>query len=154
MRKLFLVLPDIRSAQNVGAMFRTADAFGVSHIFIIGYTPAPIDRFGRARSDIAKSALGAEKTIPWSQHESLMEVIEQLKKQNVKVVAIEQSPRSIDYRTLPTDTSVAIVMGNEVEGLSEDILNHVDMIAEIPMKGMKESLNVSVACGIILSRLS
>lgn len=148
-----LILENIRSAHNVGAIFRTADAVGITHIYLCGYTPAPIDRFGRERTDIAKSALGAEKTIPWESVVSAVEVIAKLKTQQITTIALEQDTRAVDYKTIHPSGGIAVVVGNEVDGVSQEVLALVDVIAEIPMQGNKESLNVSVAAGILLFRL-
>ena len=152
---MFVVLPDIRSAQNVGAIFRTCDGAGVSKIFLTGYTPAPIDEYNRARSDISKAALGAEKTIVWEKVKSLGALLKKFKASGVKIVAIEQSPNSVDYKKVKIgkNESVAFILGNEVDGLPKSILSKCDVVAEIPMKGEKESLNVSVSAGIALFRI-
>lgn len=148
-----LILPDIRSAINVGSIFRTADAVGIDKIYLTGYTPRPTDKFGRIQKDIAKSALGAEDWVPWEYVKSLPILIKKLKREGCKVVAIEQDTKSIDYRKFKTPKKVAIILGPEVEGLSKNILKTCDAIVEIPMHGKKESLNVSVACGVALFRM-
>ena len=148
-----LVLPDIRSAINVGAIFRTADAVGIDKIYLTGWTPRPTDKFGRIQKDIAKSALGAETWIPWEYKKTLIPLITILKKEGYTVIAIEQDKRAVDYRKIKTTDKVAIILGPEVTGLSKKILDKCDLIAEIPMYGKKESLNVSVACGIALFRI-
>ncbi|MEI8130596.1 MAG: TrmH family RNA methyltransferase [bacterium] len=148
-----LILPDIRSTYNVGAIFRTADAVGVAKIYLVGITPAPLDRFGRVRSDIAKSALGAEQTVPWEQCARIAPLITRLKKVGYTIVAIEQSARSVDYKKVRVSGPTAFILGNEVTGIPQSVLAKSDIIAEIPMQGMKESLNVSVATGIALFRM-
>ncbi len=148
-----LVLHDIRSAKNVGSLFRTADAVGISKIYLSSITPTPIDRFGRARSDIAKTALGAEKNIPWETYESIVSLIEKLKSEGFEVIAIEQSESSVDYKKVEISGPAAFILGNEVGGLAKEVLEKVDIVAEIPMAGEKESLNVSVAGGIALFRM-
>ncbi len=148
-----LILHDIRSAHNVGSLFRTADAVGISYIYMSSTTPAPIDRFGRYRSDIAKTALGAEKTIPWEHYTDLLVLIEELQMKGYRCVAIEQSPRAVDYKSVVDTGKTAFIVGNEVEGLSDEILKQATLVAEIPMKGEKESLNVSVAAGVALFRI-
>jgi len=148
-----LILPDIRSAINIGAIFRTADAVGIDKIYLTGFTPRPTDKFGRIQKDIAKSALGAEIFIPWEYKKTLIPLINYLKKDGYEVIAIEQDKKAIDYRKIKTTDKVAIIMGPEVTGLSKKILNKCDYIAEIPMHGKKESLNVSVACGIALFKI-
>jgi len=157
--KSVAVLHNIRSVLNVGAIFRTCDAAGISKIYLTGYTPTPLDRFGRARADLAKAALGAEKTVTWEQFGEIGEVLEILKKEKYKVVAIEQSSMAVDYKKVAEKISgqnfagVAFVAGNEVDGLSPEILKKCDIVAEIPMKGDKESLNVATAFGIGVFRI-
>jgi len=147
------ILYNIRSTHNVGSIFRTADAVGISRIYLVGCTPSPIDRFGRKQKDIAKVALGAEISIPWSHHKTIDEIIHELKKDNYQLIAIEQSSTSIDYKEILINKPPAFIVGEEVNGLPEEILDKVDIIAEIPMAGKKESLNVSVAFGIALFRI-
>ncbi|MEK7209055.1 MAG: TrmH family RNA methyltransferase [Patescibacteria group bacterium] len=151
--KICLLLHNIRSAHNVGAIFRTAEAAGVEKIYLIGYTPPPIDRFGRASRAIAKTALGAEKFIEWERYSRASLLFWKLKAKNYKLIALEQSPDSIDYRQVKITGPTAIIVGNEVRGLPRSILNKGEVIAEIPMGGKKESLNVSVATGIFLFQL-
>ena len=148
-----LILPDIRSAQNVGAIFRTADAVGVNKIYIVGYSPTPLDKYGRKRSDISKASLGAEESVAWEYKETLPPLIKQLKKDGYQIIAIEQSDNSIDYKKVKPSEKMAFIIGNEVEGLPLPILKMCDVIAEIKMVGKKESLNVSVATGVALYRI-
>lgn len=148
-----LILPNIRSAQNVGSMFRTADAVGINKIFLVGYSPTPIDKFGRKRSDISKASLGAESTIEWEYRKTLSPLIKSLQKDGYKIIAIEQDEKSINYCKVKSSSKMAFIMGNEVEGLPLSILKMCDTIAEIPMAGDKESLNVSVACGVALFKI-
>lgn len=151
--KSILILHDIRSAQNVGSLFRTADAAGVQKVYLSSITPMPLDRFGRPRSDIAKTALGAEKSIPWELYDDVHRLIQTLQVEGIQVIAIEQSPESVDYKTISPADKVALILGNEVTGLPQEILKQVAVVAEIPMAGTKESLNVSVAGGIALFRI-
>lgn len=151
-----LILPDIRSAINVGAIFRTADAVGIDKIYLTGWTPRPTDKFGRIQKDIAKSALGAENFVSWEYKKSLPASIGKLKREGYKIIAIEQDERAVDYRKvskLVGKEKMAIIMGPEVLGLDKKILDKCDIIAQIPMHGKKESLNVSVACGVALFRI-
>jgi 23S rRNA (guanosine2251-2'-O)-methyltransferase len=148
-----LILSNIRSAINVGAIFRTADAVGIDKIFLVGCTPRPTDQFGRTQKDIAKSALGAETWIPWEYKKRLPAVINKLKRDGYIIIAIEQNEKSIDYRKIKIPMRAAFILGPEVEGLNKKILNKCDLIAEIPMHGKKESLNVSVACGVALFQI-
>lgn len=149
-----LILPDIRSAINIGAIFRTADAVGIDKIYLTGFSPRPTDKFGRIQKDIAKSALGAETWVLWEYKKTLIPLINSLKKDGYKIIAIEQDERAVDYRKVPIPKGkVAIIMGPEVTGLPKKVLDKTDIIAEIPMKGKKESLNVAVACGVALFRI-
>ena len=150
---VFLILHNIRSTHNVGSIFRTADAAGVSKIYLCGYTPAPLDRFGRPRKDIAKVALGAEKTIPWEHVLDIKTLLKKLKEEKVQIVALEQAENSIDYKTFKQKNLLALILGNEVGGIEKSILKLCDKVIEIPMRGKKESLNVSVAAGIVLFRV-
>jgi 23S rRNA (guanosine2251-2'-O)-methyltransferase len=148
--KLVVILHDIRSAHNVGSIFRTADAAGVEKIYLCGITPSPLDRFKEVRPDFAKVALGAEKYIGWESIKKTATAIRQLKKEGYQIFALEQSKRSMPYYRAITDNEsrVALVVGNEVKGLPASILRAADRILEIPMMGKKESLNVSVAFGV------
>ena len=146
----YLILEDIRSAYNVGAIFRTADATGVAKVFLIGYTPAPTDRFGRVQAEIEKTSLGASATMPWEQVATTKEIIERLQVDGVTVVAVEQDKRSVSIKGWKEPDLVAYIVGNEVEGVQPDSLDLVDVIVELPMLGQKESLNVSVTAGVVL----
>ncbi|MEI7709332.1 MAG: TrmH family RNA methyltransferase [bacterium] len=152
-KKNILILHDIRSVENVGAMFRTADAAGINKIYLTGYTPTPLDRFGRKRGDLAKSALGAEEFVAWEQVKSITTILSKLKQDGFFIIAIEQDDKSVDYKKLRLKNKNAFLVGTEVTGIPKYILEKCDVIAEIPMKGKKESLNVSVACGIALFRI-
>jgi len=148
-----LILPDIRSAHNVGAIFRTADAFGVSKILISGYTPSPIDRFGRERSDVAKASLGAQNTVAWEDVDNIIEYIKESKKEGFEIVSLEQSPDSIQISDYKRGDKVLLIVGNEITGVDDEILRLSDKIIEISMMGQKESMNVSVSTGIALYSL-
>jgi len=152
-KNTILILHDIRSAQNVGAIFRTGDAIGISKIIISGHTPAPIDRFGREQTKINKASLGAEKSVEWEQVEDILDFLKNKKEEGFCVIALEQSTDSVDYKKVEATEKNIVVLGNEVEGVSSEILDLADVVAEIPMKGEKESLNVSVATGVFLYRL-
>ena len=148
-----LILPDIRSAINVGAIFRTADAVGIDQIFLTGVTPRPTDKFGRIQKDIAKSALGAELWIHWEYEKEILPLIKRLKREGYQIVALEQNDKSKDYREIKLKKKMAFILGQEVTGVLKEVLDKCDEIAEIPMSGKKESLNVSVACGVFLFRI-
>lgn len=152
-KEIFVILYDLRSTHNVGSIFRTADTAGASKIYLTGYTPSPVDRFGRERKDVAKTALGAEKIIPWEAHQNINGLIKELKEKKFTIIAVEQSPRSVDYKKVKIKNKTAIILGNEVTGLPVNILKNCDIVAEIPMKGKKESLNVAVAAGVFLFRV-
>ena len=153
LKNSILVLPDIRSAINVGAIFRTADAVGISKIYLTGYTPRPTDKFWRIQKDIGKSALGAENFVFWEYEENIFTLLKKLKKEGYQIIAVEQDKKAIDYRKIKIGEKVAVIMGPEVLGLDKKILERCDIIAMIPMHGKKESLNVSVACGVALFRM-
>jgi len=168
--KIAVLLHNVRSTHNVGSIFRTAEAAGVEKIFLSGYTPAPLDRFGRVQKDIAKTALGAEKMLPWEYCASPMAIIKKLsagggyasggKKEEWEIVGVEQDKRAIDYRKFSARGGFSFggkvrkptlfIFGNEVKGIPPTLRKKCDMLVEIPMHGKKESLNVSVAAGIIL----
>ncbi len=141
-----LVLDNIRSMQNVGAIFRNADGAGFDKIYLTGYTPTP------PRNDISKTALGAERTIDWEYFKNAVDVLEKLKSKKYKVYSIELTDKSIDYKKLHTEASenICLVLWNEVKWVDKNILDISDEIVMIPMLGEKESLNVSVAAGIVM----
>lgn len=149
-----LILDNIRSVENTGSIFRTADGLGVSKIFLVGTTPTPLDRFGRKRSDFAKVSLGAEESVEWEYKKEIKEVIDELKDQDFKIISLEQHPKASKLEAKSYKLgSFALVVGNEVEGVSKEALEVSDEIVEISMQGKKESLNVSVATGIALFML-
>jgi 23S rRNA (guanosine2251-2'-O)-methyltransferase len=160
MSRLAIILGDIRSTHNVGSILRTADGFGVIEVFYAGYTPYPAQvndvRLPHLRnkisSQIAKTALGAEK-IPSHICKSTLDAITAAKKAGYIVAALEQSPTSIALQNFAQDDSIALLLGNELDGISSEILTQCDVILEIPMWGTKESFNVSVAAGIALYQL-
>jgi tRNA G18 (ribose-2'-O)-methylase SpoU len=151
-QKNIVILHDIRSVQNVGAMFRTADAVGIDKIYLTGYTPTPLDRFGRKRGDLAKSALGAENFVLWEYKKTINPLLSKFKQEGFQIIAIEQDKNSIDYKTLRLRLGQGhvFIVGTEVTGIPKNILKKCDIIAEIPMRGKKESLNVSVAFGVAI----
>lgn len=156
-RKISLILDNIRSAHNVGSIFRTADATGVSHIYFTGYTPRPYDGTlpytTKPERGIIKTALGAEKFVDWSFHENIDELLRELKDKNVKIVGLEQDKRSINYLSYDFSGDIALILGNEPKGIDSSVLSQCDDIIEIPMLGKKQSLNVSVATGVALYAL-
>ena len=152
-KEVTILLHDIRSTHNVGSIFRTSDALGVNKIYLSGYTPTPIDKYGRARKDIAKVALGAEKDISWEYLDDSVKKIKKLKKEGYQIIVVEQDNKSVDYKKVKIVYPVLFVVGNEVDGVDKKVLSLCDIVAEIPMMGKKESLNVSVAFGVALSRM-
>ena len=146
LNKLKILLHNVRSMHNVGAAFRSADAFGIDEILISGYTPAP------PRPEIAKTAIGAQKHVEWQHIEHAHTKIETLKETGYRLVALEQMTESIllpDYK-IPEEQDICLVFGNEVTGVDEDILPYIDDFVEIPQYGHKHSLNVSVSVGVAL----
>lgn len=146
---IIVVLDNIRSMHNVGSVFRTADAFLAEGILLCGYTPQPPHR------DIHKTALGATETVDWIYFPSTIGAVQDLKKRGYNIYAIEQAEGSISLENFSLPQSkMAVVFGNEVEGVDANILPFCDGCIEIPQLGMKHSLNISVAAGIILWKLS
>ena len=146
------VLDNIRSVHNVGSIFRTADAVGISRLYLCGITPTPCDRFGKIKKAFEKVSLGAEHSVPWRHARSCAAVVAKLQSENFFVCALEQHPksRSLFIRSAVPRAAkkVALVVGSEIDGVSAGVLKRSDRIIEIPMRGTKESLNVSVAFGI------
>jgi 23S rRNA (guanosine2251-2'-O)-methyltransferase len=157
--EIIVILNNVRSNENVGSIFRTCDAVGVTKIILVGYTPAPVDRFGRENKGLTKASLGAEKFVEWEKFENLEEAVKKNDFSDFEIVAIEQDKKAIDYRELKNYylksniCNLALVFGNEVGGLSKEDLKLCDLIAQIPMRGSKESLNVSVCAGVVLYSL-
>lgn len=151
------ILHNVRSIHNVGSIFRTAECAGCKSIYLSGYTGTPLDRFGKVRGDFLKTALGAEKSLKWKYSKNFSDVFKKLKKQGYFFVALEQSEKSIEYtkfkKYFPKEKKIALVLGNEPKGIDQKVLKNMDAIVEIPMKGKKESLNVSVAFGIAIFKL-
>lgn len=143
---LIVILNDIRSLNNIGSFFRTADAFNVEKIYLCGITAVPPHR------DIHKTALGATETIDWEYRKSIGELIEELKEQNTLIASIEQAEKTTflhEISVLP-DQKIALVFGNEVDGVDQAIIDKSDYIIEVPQFGTKHSLNVSVCAGVVL----
>lgn len=161
-KEIFLVLDNIRSRENVGSIFRTADAAGVSKIYLCGITPRPntmgtmyfdmVPMVDGGHSKISKTALGAETWVPWEYHAQTWQVLRKLKVEigKLKVVGLEQTKTSQNIFKFKLEFPLALVLGNEVKGISSKILEYCDKKISIPMYGKKESLNVSVAAGVAL----
>jgi 23S rRNA (guanosine2251-2'-O)-methyltransferase len=171
-KSLMLVLPNIRSAHNVGSLIRTADAMGVQAVYLCGYTPRMTDEFGRIskpQKEIKKTALGAENTVPIESKDTLKQVVRELQQKHMMIVGLEQHPQSISISSAEgmkrihhilhkTDSTnlyagIALVVGEEVSGMTPADIALMEYIIEIPMHGHKESMNVSVAGGIALHQL-
>lgn len=149
MKNLFyLICPNIRSLYNIGSIFRTADGAGIDKIFLTGFSGAP------PNPKIEKVALGATKSVAWEYHYQTWRVIEKLKKQGFQIVALEQTKNSVDYKKFKPKFPLALVVGNEVKGISANILKRCHKIVHLPMRGKKESLNVSVALGIAIYKFN
>jgi len=139
---MYVVCDNIRSLENIGSIFRTSDALNVSKIFLCGISGTP------PRQKISKTALGSENRIKWEYHKLTWRLIEKLKKENVFVVALEQTKNALVYTKLKPKFPLALVIGNEIKGVSPSVLKRADKIIYLPMFGEKKSLNVSVAFGI------
>lgn len=144
MPEIYLVLHNIRSLYNVGSLFRTADGAGVTRMFLTGYTGTP------PRKEIKKTALGAEDNVPWEHDWDIDAVLQKLKNQGVQIVGVECSPESQHYMDIGYQSPVALVLGNEVTGVEDEVRAYCDVVAHVPMHGIKESLNVSVCGGVLL----
>lgn len=143
---LIVILDDIRSLSNIGSFFRTADAFNVEKIYLCGITATPPHR------EIQKTALGATDSIDWEYRESIVELIEELKSQNTHIAAIEQTEQTTFLQNIHQlqGEKFALVFGNEVNGVNQEVVNKSDTVVEIPQFGTKHSLNVSVCAGVVL----
>ncbi|MDA7798755.1 RNA methyltransferase [Flavobacteriaceae bacterium] len=143
---IIVVLDNIRSLNNVGAVFRTSDAFLIEKIYLCGITATPPHR------EIHKTALGATESVDWEYKENTLALVNELKAQGVVVAAIEQVENSVmlDEFSLDATKKIAIVLGNEVKGVQQEVVSAADYCVEIPQKGTKHSLNISVSCGVVL----
>jgi tRNA G18 (ribose-2'-O)-methylase SpoU len=141
-------LENVRSLYNVGSIFRTSDAVLLSKLYLTGFTPHP------PRPEILKTALGAVESVPWSYHKKPLDAVEEMKSQGIKFVLLEQTRESVPLWEVPDDIFPAcIAVGNEVGGITKDVVEAADIAVEIPMLGVKHSLNVAVAYGIAVYRL-
>jgi tRNA G18 (ribose-2'-O)-methylase SpoU len=149
-KSLVLILDNIRSGLNVGSIFRSADAFGVKKIFCCGITSIPTHR------EVLKSALGSTETVLWEHSNDSISLIHQLKGEGYQIIGIEQVQSSISLNDYHWDgiTPIALVFGNEVEGISDEVLNLCDTVLEITQVGTKHSINVAVCAGITLYHLA
>lgn len=144
---IYIIVENVRSLFNVGAIFRSADGVNASGVYLTGFTGQP------PRKEINRVALGADETVPYLYEQNTLTAIQYLKAQNVQVIALEKTDTSVNFQTFDYQSPVAVVVGNEVEGVRPQTLDACDHIVHLPMCGQKISLNVSVASGIILYKL-
>lgn len=144
--KIFLVLDNIRSMNNVGSIFRTADCLGIGKIYLCGITPTPPHR------EIHKTSLGAENSVEWKYIDDIIQIINKFKNKNFKILALEQTNKSIDIRDFETDNTLntILIVGNEIDGVNQNVIELCDQIIEIPQFGTKHSFNVAISTGIAL----
>ncbi|TWO32096.1 RNA methyltransferase [Seonamhaeicola sediminis] len=143
---IIIILDNIRSLNNIGSVFRTSDAFLVKKIYLCGITATP------PHKDIHKTALGSTESVDWEYAKDTLEVVEKLKNDNINICSIEQAESAImlnDFKPKP-QTTYALVFGNEVKGVSQNVVSASDAVIEIPQYGTKHSLNISVSCGVVV----
>ncbi len=161
MRSIVLIVHNVRSAHNVGSILRTADGLGIEQVYLTGYTPyppSPNDRrlphlAQKAGRQIQKTALGAEKTVPWEQRANVLALINDLRNSGYEIAALEQTKKATPLGRYKPAKNIALVVGSEIGGLEKGVLQMADKYLEIPMHGKKESFNVSVAAAIALYHL-
>lgn len=143
---LIVILDNIRSLNNIGSVFRTADAFLIEKIYLCGITAQP------PHKDIHKTALGATETVCWEYAENTLDVLHRLKSENVKVLAIEQAEKAVMLDTFTPNPfqKYAVVFGNEVKGVAQEVVDASDVVIEIPQYGTKHSLNIAVSAGVVV----
>ena len=143
---LIIVLDNIRSLNNIGSVFRTADAFLVEKIYLCGITAKP------PHKDIHKTALGATESVDWEHRENTLALVEELQAENIKIIAVEQAENAtmLNEFSLTKEQTYAVVFGNEVKGVSQDVVSRSDEVLEIPQFGTKHSLNISVSAGVVV----
>ena len=138
-----ILVENVRSVHNVGSIFRTADGFGANKIYLTGYTAHP------PREDLSKTALGSEKAVPWEHFKNPIDAAKKILKNGISLILLEQTIKSKCIYNISWEFPVCFIVGNEVSCVSEELSNLADIHAEIPMRGVKQSLNVSVATGVI-----
>ena len=141
---MYCLVENVRSLYNVGSIFRTSDAIRLNKLYLTGYTGFP------PRREIEKTALGSTESVPWEHFKQTDSAIRELKKSNVKLIALEHTSESVPYHKFDYGFPVCLMLGNEVDGLSEETIAQADYSVEIPMFGLKQSLNVSVAYGVVM----
>lgn len=157
-KKLVVIAHNIRSAHNVGAILRTSDGAGVASVYFTGYTPAPFqegkDKYEtNAHKMISKTALGAEKSVSWQKTENIEKIIKYFKEKKFQIIALEINKKSQNIFQFKPEYPCALILGNEVRGVEKKLMDASDAVVSIPMKGIKESLNVSVAAGIAIYKI-
>jgi 23S rRNA (guanosine2251-2'-O)-methyltransferase len=161
MRDIIIIAHDIRSSHNVGSLLRTAEGLGITKVFCTGYTPYPAGSTDSRLPHLAlkidrqihKTALGAEKNLAWEHRDDVLPLLTELKANGYTVAALEQSTSSIALPDFTAPQKVALMIGREVEGIEQELLNRCDTIIEIPMSGKKESFNVVQAAAMALYHL-
>lgn len=146
---IIIVLDNVRSLNNIGSIFRTADAFLIDHIYLCGITATPPNK------DIQKTALGSTNSVSWSYEKDTLSIVKKLQSKKIKVIAVEQVESSVmlqEFKTFKNDV-YALVFGHEVKGVSQEVVSQCDVAIEIPQHGTKHSFNISVSCGIVLWEL-
>lgn len=143
---IIIILDNVRSLNNIGSVFRTADAFLVQKIYLCGITATP------PHKDIRKTALGATESVDWEYRKDTLALVEELKSNHIKVISVEQAENAIMLNEFQVDTdkTVALIFGNEVKGVSQEVVSASDAVLEIPQLGTKHSLNISVSAGVVV----
>jgi len=153
-RDLYIIAHNIRSAHNVGAIFRSCDGAGVKKIYLTGYSQRPAEEAKENKNKpekmLEKTALGAQLSVAWESADDLSALIDGLKKAGVQIVALEKTAKSVNIKKFEPVFPMALILGHEVDGVKDEILEQCDGVIDIPMRGAKESLNVSVATGIAI----
>jgi len=142
--RITVIADNIRSVHNVGALFRTADGARIEHLYLCGITAAP------PRDDLRKTSLGAEESVPWSYEKDAGQLIRKLKFRGYQIIALEHTDKSVDYSKAELLFPMCLIVGNEYLGVQEHLVQQCDLAIDIPMHGVKQSLNVSVAFGVVV----
>lgn len=146
-RKIYVIADNIRSLHNVGSLFRTSEAAGIEKLYLVGISGTP------PRKEISKTAIGAEENVPWEYHADIIPLLRFFKSQDIPIVVLEHTNSSQNFQRVDYSFPLCLVVGNEVDGISEAVMDYATIAVDIPMFGMKQSLNVSVAYGIMLYEL-
>lgn len=160
-REIIVIAHNIRSSHNIGSLLRTCDGIGVGQLYLTGYSPYPLAKNDsrmphvakKVNTQIEKTALGAEHAVVWENNEDIKMVLIELRKRGYKIVGLEQSAKSIILNKFSPPEKIALILGNEVDGLEKDVIDHCDFLVEIPMAGVKESFNVVQAAAMALYSL-